>query len=41
MKKKSDCCKRFKKKPRPCKSCPLFAGLGKKRRRKLLKTLRR
>ncbi len=41
MKSKSDCCERFRKKPKPCSSCPLFAGLGKKKRRKLLEKLRK
>ena len=41
MKVKSKCCLRFRKKDKPCKKCPLFAGLGKKKRRKLLKQLKK
>ena len=41
MKKKSDCCEKYRKKPRACGGCPLFDGLGKKQRRKLLEKLRR
>ena len=37
MGKKSDCCKRFKRKGRACKSCPKMAGLSKKKQQKLLK----
>ena len=33
---KSSCCKRFKKKGRPCKKCPTVAALSKKQLKRLL-----
>ena len=36
-----DCCERYRKKDTFCKDCPTVAGLGKKKRRKLLAKLKR
>ena len=41
MKRQSDCCERYKKKGRACKNCPKMTGLGKKKRRKLLKKFKK
>lgn len=37
MSKNSGCCKRYKKKGKPCSDCPKMARLNKKKRRKLLR----
>ena len=34
---KQTCCKRFKRKGKPCKKCPRFAKLSEKQAKKLLK----
>ena len=34
------CCERWRRKPKACKSCPLFEDMGKKARKKLLRRLR-
>jgi len=31
-----DCCGKYRKKGKACKKCPLFRGLSKKKRKKLL-----
>lgn len=31
-----DCCKRFKRKGRPCKDCPVVCKLGKKQKKRFL-----
>lgn len=36
---KSSCCEKYRRKPKACKSCPVFALLGKKQRKKRLKKL--
>ncbi len=41
MKLKSHCCEKYRRKARVCKSCPVFALLGKKRRKKRLKKIQR
>ena len=41
MKLKSKCCKRFRKKPKCCKNCPLLAQLSGKARKKSLSKRRR
>ena len=41
MKLKKDCCERYKKKGKACKRCPTMAGLGKKKRRKLLRRFKK
>jgi len=33
---KSSCCKKYKRKGKSCKKCPVLAALGKKQRKKLL-----
>ncbi len=37
MRLKSECCEKYVRKRKACKSCPLVAGLGKKQRRKWAK----
>ncbi|MCH9651398.1 MAG: hypothetical protein K0U98_24440 [Deltaproteobacteria bacterium] len=41
MKIKSNCCKKFKRKAKACKGCPLFAELSKKQRKKAITKARR
>lgn len=36
MKLKSKCCKKYKKKAKACKRCPLMAGLSRKERKRRL-----
>ncbi len=38
---KKKCCKRFKRKPKACKKCPLMAQLGKEARKRMLKKSKR
>lgn len=41
MKLKSSCCKKFRKKAKACKSCPIIAVMPKKLRRKTLKRIKK
>ena len=41
MKLKSKCCKKYEKKAKACKDCPVMARLSKKGRRKRLKIVRK
>lgn len=38
---KPKCCKRFERKAKACKNCPLMVGLGKKQRKRLLRKLKK
>ncbi len=40
MKLKTDCCKKYKRRARACKRCPLMAVLGKKERKRRLSKAR-
>lgn len=40
MKLKSKCCKKYRRKGKACKSCPVMAVLSKKKRRRKLKKAR-
>ena len=41
MKLKSHCCKKYKKKAKACKGCPVLVMMGKKQRRRKLEKARR
>jgi len=41
MKLKASCCKKYKKKAKACKSCPIMAILPKKKRRQALKRIKK
>ena len=38
---KSDCCEKYRSKAKACKRCPVFAVMGKKRRKRELKSIRK
>ncbi len=38
---KKHCCRKYLRKPKACKSCPLMAGLSKKKRRKVAELSRK
>lgn len=40
MKLKSQCCRKFERKPKSCKHCPLVACLDKKKRKRRIRKLR-
>jgi hypothetical protein len=41
MKPKPECCKKYDRKAKACKRCPLMLGLSKKGRRKRLRALKK
>ncbi len=38
---KSECCKKYERKPKACKRCPLLWGLIKKRRKKRIRAMKK